>query len=124
MHQFGMALILIKLYSKMTNFTNLNELEKEIMYFTYDQFKQFISVEDILKHKVIYETLYYCGLRRGELRDLTRKDIDFNHKTLSVKKQITDRSGTVKDYHFSTLKTKSSIRTIPINKILLNALIC
>lgn len=79
-----------KVYSKMTNFTNPNELEKEMMYFTYDQFKQFISVE-VLKYKVIYEILYYCGLRRGELRGLTWKDIDFAHKTLSVKRQITDR---------------------------------
>lgn len=105
-----------KVYSKMTHFTNPSELEKEMTYFTYDQFKQFISVEDILKHKVIYEILYYCCLRRGELRGLTWKDIDFNHKTLSVKRQITDRSGTVKDFHFSTSKTKSSIRTLPINK--------
>lgn len=106
----------------MTNFTNPNELEKEMMYFTYNQFKQFISVEDILKYKVIYEMLYYCGLRRGEVRCLTWKDINFNHRTLSVKSQITDRSGTVKDLHFSTPKTKSSIRTLPINKILLDDL--
>ena len=111
-----------KVYSKMTNFTNPNELEKEMLYLTYDQFKSFIGVEDELKFKVIYEILYYCGLRRGELRGLTWKDIDFKNKTLSIKKQITDRSGTVKDFHFSTPKTKSSIRTLPINKMLLEDL--
>lgn len=42
---------------------NDEELEKEMMYFTYVQFKQFISVEDILKYKIIYEILYYCSLR-------------------------------------------------------------
>ena len=111
-----------KVYSKMTNFTNPNEIQKEMMYFTYDQFKSFINVEDNLKYKVVFEILYYCGLRRGELRGLTWKDIDFNHKTLSVKKQITDRAGTIKDFHFSAPKTKSSIRTLPINKVLLNDL--
>lgn len=75
-----------------------------------------------LKYKTIYEILYYCGLRRGELRGLTWKNIDFNNKTLSVKKQITDRSGTVKDFHFSSPKTKSSIRTLPLNKVLLEDL--
>lgn len=111
-----------KVYCKMTNFTNPNEVEKEMMYFTYEQFKKFLSVEDDLKYRTMYEILYYCGLRRGELRGLTWKNIDFNHKTLSVKKQITDRSGTVKDFHFSSPKTKSSIRTLPLNKVLLEDL--
>ena len=93
-----------------------------MMYFTYDQFKKFLSVEDDLKYRTIYEILYYCGLRRGELRGLTWKNIDFNNKTLSIKKQITDRSGTVKDFHFSSPKTKSSIRTLPLNKVLLEDL--
>lgn len=93
-----------------------------MMYFTYDQFKKFLSVEDDLKYRTIYEILYYCGSRRGKLRGLTLKNIDFNHKTLSVKKQITDRSGTVKDFHFSSSKTKSSIRTLPLNKVLLEGL--
>lgn len=103
----------------MVNFTNPNEVEKEMMYFTYEQFKQFLSAEDNLKFRVIFEILYYCGLRRGELRGLTWSNIDFNHNTLSVKKQITDRSGTVKNFCFSTPKTKSSIRTLPLNKVLL-----
>lgn len=92
------------------------------MNFTYDQFKQFISVEDSLKYKVIYEILYYCDLRRGKVRGLTWKDIDFTHKTLSVKRQITDRSGTVKDFLFFNTKTKSSIRPLHINKIFLEDL--
>lgn len=111
-----------KVYCKMTNFTNLNEVEKEMMYFTYEQFKNFLSVEDDLKYKTIFEILHYCGLRRGELRGLTWGNIDFNHNTLSVKKQITDRGGTVKNFNLSTPKTKSSIRTIPLNKVLLDDL--
>lgn len=90
----------------MTNFTNPNEVEKEMMYFTYEQFKNFLSVKDDLKYKTIFEILYYCGLRREELFGLTWKNIDFNNKTLSVKKQITDCSGTVKDFHFLRLEQK------------------
>ena len=117
-HEFNFT----KVYPKMTKFINPTEVEKEMMYFTYEQFKQFLSVEDNLKFRVLYEILYYCGLRRGELRGLTWENIDFNHNTLSVKKQITDRCGTVKNFHFSTPKTKSSIRTLPLNKVLLNGL--
>lgn len=117
-HEFNFT----KVYPKMTKFVNPSEVDKEMMYFTYEQFKQFISVEDNLRFKVMFEILYYCGLRRGELRGLTWGNIDFNHNTISVKKQITDRCGTVKNFHFSTPKTKSSIRTLPLNKVLLEDL--
>lgn len=117
-HEFNF----VKIYSKMTNFTNSAEIEKEMMYFTYDQFKQFLSVEESLQFRVTFEILYYCGLRKGELRGLTWSNIDFDNKTLSVKKQITDRGGSVKDFVFSTPKTKSSIRTLPLNKKLLEDL--
>lgn len=70
----------------------------------------------------MFEILYYCGLRKDELRGLTWSDIDFVNKTLSVKKQITGRDGSVKEFQFSTPKTKSSIRTLPLNKLLLSDL--
>lgn len=60
--------------------------------------------------------------QQGELRGLQWKDINFDKKELSVTKQITDRGGTVKSFHFSSPKTKSSIRTLPIAKVLLNDL--
>lgn len=111
-----------KVYNKMTKFSNSSDIPKEMMYFTYDQWKKFISVETDLQNKVMFEILYYCGLRKGELRGLTWRNIDLINKTLSVKKQITDRGGTVKEFNFSTPKTKSSIRTLPLNKTLLNDL--
>lgn len=113
---------LTKVYSKMTKFSSANDIQKEMMYFTYEQFKQFLSVENNLKYKVMFEILYYCGLRKGELRGLTWSNIDFNKRTLSINKQITDRGGGVKSFEFSTPKTKSSIRTLPINKKLLEDL--
>ncbi len=111
-----------KVYNKMTKFSNASDIPKEMMYFTYDQWKQFISVEDDLQKRVMFEILYYCGLRKGELRGLTWRNVDLVNKTLSVKKQITGRGGSVKEFQFSTPKTKSSIRTLPLNKLLLNDL--
>ena len=113
---------LYKVYNKMTKFSNASDISKEMMYFTYDQWKQFISVETNLQSKVMFEILYYCGLREGELRGLTWKYVDLVNKTLSVKKQITDRGGSIKELQFSTSKTKSSIRTLPLNKMLLSDL--
>lgn len=99
-----------KVYSKMTKFSNSSDIPKEMMYFTYDQWKQFLSVETDIKWIGIFEILYYCGLRRGELRELQWKDINFKDRTLSITKQINDRCGTVKNWRFSVPKTKSSIK--------------
>ena len=105
-------------YNKMTNFTDPNEIPKEMLFFTYEEFKKFISVEDDILFKTLFETLYYCGLRRGELRGLQWKDIDLEHRTLSVRKQITDRCGSIKKYKFVVPKTQNSIRTLKMPKVL------
>lgn len=112
----------VKVYPKMTNFNDPNEVKKEMSYYTYDEFKLYLEQIDELRWRTTFEILYYCGLRRGEIRGLTWKDINFKNKTLSVNKQITDQCGTVKDIHFSSPKTKSSIRTIPLTKVLLDDL--
>ena len=110
-------------YNKITKFINHNELKKEMDFYTLEEFKQFISCENDLKFKCLYETLYYCGLRRGEARALTWNDINLEEKQLRVNKNIVqignDNSNT---YTVTTPKTKSSIRTIPIAETLLNDL--
>src|SRR5574344_1269770 len=57
-------------------------------------------------------------LLRHELLGLQWKDINFTRNTMSISKQITARSGTIKNFHFCVPKTKSSIRTIPFGKVL------
>jgi integrase len=111
-----------KVYPKMTNFNNPNEIKKEMLFYTYEEFQQFISAEDNIKWKTIFQILYYCGLRRGELLGLQWKDINFTRNTMSISKQITARSGTIKNFHFCVPKTKSSIRTIPFGKVLRKSL--
>ncbi len=109
-------------YAKMTNFTNTNERKKEMLFFTYEEFQRFIAVENDLRYRCLYETLYYCGLRRGEARGLTWADINFNKRTLSVNKQVCSlhRSDM---FEFSDPKTKSSNRTIPLPKVLCDDLL-
>lgn len=109
------------MYKKMTNFDNPNEIPKEMEFWTYEEFNKFISVETDIRFKTMFETLYYCGLRSGELRGLMWKDIDFENKELSVKRNIVVNFDGDK-YLVTTPKTKSSYRTIPIADILLKDL--
>lgn len=117
-HEFNFA----KVYPKMYNFNDPNEFPKEQLFFTYEEFKQFLSVETDIKWIGIFEILYYCGLRRGELRGLQWKDINFKDRTLSITKQINDRCGSVKNWRFSVPKTKSSIRLLKMPQVLTNDL--
>lgn len=114
----------LSIYRKMTNFTDPNEPIKEMSFYTYDEFKQFVSVIDDLRWKCFFETLYYCGLRRGEARGLTWDNIDWHNKSLTVNKQVVDnyQNGSMNNWTISSPKTRSSYRTIPICDILYNDL--
>ncbi len=106
----------------MTKFQDPNERRKEMAYYTYDEFKKFISYEEDLRWKCVFEILYYCGLRKGELKGLTWKDIDFDNRTITINKQISQQSNR-SEWHFSPPKTAKSNRVLPMTKTLLNDLI-
>lgn len=114
----------IKVYNKMTNFTNPNERKKEITFYTLEEFQRFLSVETNLKFRCTFQTLFYCGLRNGELRGLTWNDINFNRSTLTVNKNIVKVPDpkTGKPYTITSPKTSSSYRTIHIPNFLLKDL--
>lgn len=110
------------LFNKMTNFTNPNEFKREMDFWTLEEFKRYISVESDIKFKSLYETLYYCGLRIGELRGLTWDNIDLQKKELTVNKNVVaNLEG--KKYVITTPKTKGSCRVIPLPQLLINDLL-
>ena len=109
-------------YRRMTNFTNPNEMKKEMLFYTFDEFKKFLSNETDLRMKCLWETLYYCGLRRGEARGLTWESIDFEKKRLSVTKQVISTYDGGADYVICMPKTRDSYRTIPLCDTLLSDL--
>ncbi len=113
----------ISMYNKMTNFDNPNEIPKEMEFYTWDEFNKFISVEKDLKWICLFETLYYCGLRKGELRELMWKNIDFNRKTLTVMQNVVNVKGEGGYWLLTTPKTRTSNRTIPLSDKLYNDLL-
>ena len=105
----------VKVYNKMTNFTNPNERKKEMAFYTLEEFQRFLFVETDLKFRCAFQTLFYCGLRNGKLRGLTWNDINFNRSTLTINKNIVKVPDpkTGKPYTVTNPKTSSSYRTIP-----------
>lgn len=62
-------------------------------------------------------TAIYTGMRKSEIQGLTWNDIDFLHGTISINKSWDDiRKKT------NPTKNSSSVRTIPVNRSLLDAL--
>lgn len=55
-------------------------------FWTLEEYKHFISCEDRPEYKIIYELLFYTGLRFGEMFALTMNDIDTENGVLTVNK--------------------------------------
>lgn len=70
----------------------------------------------------MFETLYFCGLRRGELRGLTWENIDLEEKNLTVNKNCVNEKGDHGYWKLYTPKTRTNYRTIPMPDILVNDL--
>ena len=99
--------------SYIESYKRVNEIKREMEFFTYEEFKKFISVVDEFNYKTFFETLYYLGLRQGECCALTWDDIDFNKKEVSINKTLTTKlKGQL--YTLSSPKTPNSNRTLPI----------
>ena len=114
-HDFNFTAV----YNKMEKFVDPNALPKEMDFYTLEEFKKFISNENNIFYKTAFEVLYFCGLRIGELRGLTWENIDFEEKTLSVKKNVVTVSGKT---FVTSPKSKKSIRTLPITDSVLKDL--
>ena len=103
------------------NFKEVNQIKKEMQFFTYEEFLKFESVIDEFDYKTFFEMLYFEGLRQGELCALTWEDVDFNKKEVRINKTITTKlKGQL--YTISSPKTKKSNRVLPIPKKLLESL--
>lgn len=82
----------------------------EMNFWTKDEYQRFsAAIRDKDLSFYAFEILYWCGIRLGELRALTKRDFDFEKKTLRVNKSSQTIGG--KEI-VTTPKTPRSIRTI------------
>lgn len=87
--------------------------KKEMLFWTPEEFSQFISVVDDEKYRLLFRTLYICGCRKGEALALTWDDIDQGKRTIRINKNATNK-GSEKGMTITTPKNNSSNRIIPI----------
>ena len=103
------------------NFKEVNVIQKEMQFFTLEEYKKFDSVIKEFDYHTFFELLYYNGLRQGEAQALTWNDIDFNKCEVKIAKTLMTKIKGEK-WTISSPKTKSSIRTLPLTKKLVNDL--
>ncbi len=78
---------------------------------------EFLSRDKWLKYQPMVTIMLGTGVRVGELLALTWSDIDFENKTISINKSLAylkDENNHFR-FQFTTPKTPSSCRTIPVS---------
>lgn len=91
----------------------------EMKFWTLDEYHQFIAAVDHSLYRPIFETIYYTGMRVGELLALSFEDIDFDNGIIHVSKTL-KRIGY--DNIITTPKTAKSKRDILIPQFLIDEL--
>ena len=103
-------------------YSDKNTIKKEMDFYTYDEFKKFISVIEDNNWITFFKILYFMGLRQGETQALTWNDINFDKKELKINKTLTSKIKG-ENWTISSPKTKNSIRILPLSKKVLDGLI-
>lgn len=88
-------------------------------FWTQDNFNSFILHITRPDYKAAFTTLFYTGLRCGELLALTRSDINLEAATVSITKTYYEAGEKEK---FTSPKTSNSIRTVTLPTFLVDCL--
>lgn len=99
-----------------------NEKKKEKQVWSVEQFNTFIEYVDDEPYRALFTFLFYTGCRKAEALALTWDDIDFDNATVTINKTYTRKVRGVPYKIENTPKTDSSIRTIKLPGIVINAL--
>lgn len=90
--------------------------ERSLNFWTLDEYKEFIATyEKESMHYLIFEILFWTGMREGELLALTKEDIDLNNLTISINKTYFRMN---REDIITKPKTRTSIRQIDIPEFL------
>ena len=92
----------------------INQTDAQVNFWTFDEFKKFISVVNDQYYYIMFNFFYYTGLRIGEANALNWHDIDFKKKTLRINKTLSFKVFG-QTYVITTPKTKNSIRIIDLD---------
>lgn len=93
----------------------------ETNFWTLEDFNTFIKSVDNNFYFIVFNFLYYTGLRSGEMIALTWEDIDFKRKQVRVNKTFTNK--VLEDtYKITTPKTTNSIRYVDLDDDLVKLL--
>ena len=88
----------------------------EMLFWTKDEFQTFIeSMKDRPASYTVFMTMYYTGIREGELLALTPADFDLDKRTVTINKTFQHTGG--KDI-ITPPKTEKSNRTITMPRFL------
>ena len=96
------------------------ETKKEKEFWTYEEYSTFIdAIADKTLSYISFEVLFWCGIRLGELRALTKADVDLEKKTMTISKSMQ----TIKRKNVVTEpKTNNSIRVIDLPDFMVDEL--
>ena len=85
-------------------------------FWTYEEYQQFINTIEVgSRYYVLFEILFWTGMRIGELLALLKSDVNFQENKISISKTYYRTGG--KDV-ITTPKTEQSVRTIDIPEFL------
>ena len=98
------------------------EMEKEMLFFEPEEFEKYLSVIDDPRDRAMFSTLYWMGLRKGEMMGLQWKDINFKDRTMRIDKTVITINR-LKPNPTTPPKTKNSYRTITMPKKLVDELL-
>lgn len=100
-------------------FTKKKNERKNVNFWTLEEYEQFISVVDDEMYKLLFNTLYFTGLRIGECLALNWNDL--NGSYLEVNKTLAKEKDKNNNYIINSPKTITSYRTIKLDNYLTNS---
>lgn len=97
------------------------ERSSEWNFWTYEEFEKFINAVDDDFYYLIFNFLYFTGLRIGEMIALTWKQVDLEKRIIKVRNNFTNK---IEEQPYAILdpKTKNSIRDVDLDDKLFNLL--
>lgn len=95
--------------------SRIKKIEKEIHFWTQEEFNLFIEKVDDIRWKTFFLFQYYTGCRIGETLALTEKD--YNGEAVKITKSLSKKNLKSERYEIKSTKNKKT-RSVPVPKIL------